>query len=262
MSQSSLPPDDQGYQQAPVPTRPARSIISGITAETPLVTYILLGITVFFYLLQVMAVDFAPGIDQLTLNLMKINSAIDAGQLWRLITPMFLHGSIIHLGFNMYALFIFGPNLERHYGHARFLTLYFLSGFAGNVMSYLFSTAPSLGSSTAIFGLLGAEGVFLYQNRSILGSRAQRALMNLLVIAGVNFMIGLSPGSNLDNWGHFGGLLGGSLFAWYAGPLLQVRGVPPAYYLVDARPKRDVIRAAISIIILFASLAAVAILLL
>ncbi len=96
---------------------------------------------------------------------LKVNELIVQGQYWRLLTPMFLHGDILHLGFNMYALYIFGPSLERYFGHLRFITLFVLSGFAGNVLSFMFSAAPSLGSSTAIFGLLGAEGVFLYRNR-------------------------------------------------------------------------------------------------
>jgi rhomboid protease GluP len=100
---------------------------------------------------------------------MKVNELIIHGQIWRLITPVLLHGSILHLGFNMYALYILGPGLERFYGHWRFLTLYLLAGFAGNVMSFIFSPNPSLGASTAIFGLLGAQGVFLYHNRGIYG---------------------------------------------------------------------------------------------
>ena len=194
------------------------------------------------------------GVDLPAMLGMKENELILSGQLWRLFTPMLLHGSILHLGFNMYALYIFGPGLERHYGHVRFLALFVLSGFAGNVFSFLFTDSPSLGSSTAIFGLLGAEAVFLYQNRKIYGSVGQRALINLVVIAVINLVIGLSPG--IDNWGHIGGLLGGALFAWYAGPLLQVEGVYPYQSLVDQRQKKDVWKAGVSVWLLFGLLAA------
>jgi rhomboid protease GluP len=211
-------------------------------------------VTVLVFILQAASQYILNGVDVPAGLGMKVNSLILDGQLWRLITPMFLHGSILHLGFNMYALYIFGPGLERHYGHWRFLLLYFLSGFAGNVMSFLFSASPSLGSSTAIFGLLGAEGVFLYQNRGIFGSTAQRALGNIITIAVINLVIGLSPG--IDNWGHIGGLLGGTLFAWSAGPRLRVEGIYPAVSVIDDRETGDVLRAGIGVGLLFALLAA------
>jgi rhomboid protease GluP len=141
----------------------------------------------------------------------------------------------------MYALYNIGPQLERHYGHWRYLALYVLSGFAGNVASFVMSPYPSLGSSTAIFGLLGAEGVFLYQNREWFGSGARRALNNVITIAVINLIIGLSPG--IDNWGHMGGLIGGTLFAWLGGPLLRLEGIFPAMSLVDGREQRTVLQA-------------------
>ena len=175
---------------------------------------------------------------------------------------MFLHdtSSILHIGFNMYALYIFGPGLERYFGRTRFLALYLLSGFAGNVGSLMFSTPiPSLGSSTAIFGLMGAQGVFVYQNRELLGAGARRALNNIISIAAINLIIGLSP--QIDNWGHIGGLIGGSLFAWFAGPILRVQGTPPELSLTDEREPGDVVRAGIWVGLLFSFLAAVTILL-
>lgn len=225
-----------------------------LTRDTPVVVYILMGLTVTVFLLQQGSQLLLNGVDLPAALGMKENELILSGQLWRLFTPMLLHGSILHLGFNMYALYIFGPGLEHHYGHARFLALFVLSGFAGNVFSFLFTDSPSLGSSTAIFGLLGAEAVFLYQNRKIYGSVGQRALINLVVIAVINLVIGLSPG--IDNWGHIGGLLGGALFAWYAGPLLQVEGVYPYHSLVDQRQKKDVWKAGVSVWLLFGLLAA------
>jgi rhomboid protease GluP len=158
---------------------------------------------------------------------------------------MFLHGSLIHIAFNMYALYRFGPGLERFYGHVRFLALYFVAGFAGNVVSFAMSSAASLGSSTAIFGLLGAEGVFLYQNRKVFGRQTQQALQQVIMLAVINLAIGLTPG--IDNWGHMGGLIGGVSFAWLAGPLLHVEGIYPTYALVDQRNSRDAWLAALGV---------------
>jgi len=179
----------------------------------------------------------------------KANDWIVRGELWRLITPMFLHGSILHIAFNMYALYLFGPGLERHYGHGRFLVLYFLGGFAGNVVSFALSRSPSLGSSTAIFGLLGAEGVFIFQNRGLFGKRARQAISQVVTIAAINLLIGLTPG--IDNWGHVGGLLGGTAFAWFAGPLLRLEGFPPDFWFVDRREGREVFLAACGVALIF-----------
>lgn len=219
----------------------------------PVITYTLLGLCIGVYLLQ-MATELLLGFDYPAALGLKVNELIIRGQLWRLFTPMFLHGSILHIALNMYALMAFGPGLERYYGHGRFLALYLLSGFAGNVISFQFSAAPSLGSSTAIFGLLGAEAVFLYRNRELFGRSAQRSLVNLITIAVINLVIGMSPG--IDNWGHIGGLLGGSLFAWFGGPTLQVEGMYPDLNLVDVRPSRSVLLAGLGVALLFAILAA------
>jgi rhomboid protease GluP len=188
---------------------------------------------------------------------LKVNELIANGQIWRLFTPMFLHGSIPHFMFNMYALYVFGRTLEPFYGHARFLALYLIGGFAGNVFSMLFTEAPSLGSSTAIFALLGAEGIFLYQNRGLLGGRGRQALTQLITVAVLNLVIGLSPG--IDNWGHIGGLIAGVLFAWFAGPLIEVQGVPPDVSVSDSRESRRVVTTALWVAALFAILAAGAI---
>jgi rhomboid protease GluP len=218
----------------------------------PYVTYTLLAITIIIFILQ-SAGEAMFGFDLVANMGMKVNELILKGEYWRLFTPMFLHGSILHLGFNMYALYIFGPGLERYYGHGRFSLLFFLGGFAGNVFSFMFSASPSLGSSTAIFGLLAAEGVFLYQNQMVFGGVARRALNNIIMIAVVNLLIGLSPG--IDNWGHMGGLLGGAIFAFLGGPILKVEGIAPDLRVIDTRESSDVIRAALIDILIFGSLA-------
>lgn len=226
-------------------------------ADKSPVTYTLLGINVVIYLAQLGSL-YLLGFDLPAELGLKVNELIAQGQLWRLFTPMFLHGSIIHIGFNMYALYVIGRGLERTYGHGRFLTLYILSGFAGNVVSMLFSPNPSLGSSTAIFGLLAAEGIFFFQNRKFYGDTAQKALVNIVSIALVNFIIGLSPG--IDNWGHLGGFLGGLIFAWLGGPLLQVTPVyeeiPPYLRLADARQFQQVILAVLVVVLMFTIAAA------
>ena len=217
------------------------------------VTYTLMGLTILVFLAQLANLTMF-GSDLTALGV-KANDAILGGQLWRFFTPMLLHGSIVHIAFNMYALYSFGRGLERQYGHWRFLALYLLGGFAGNVLSFTFTSADSLGASTSIFGLLGAEAVLLYQNRKLFGKIARRALGEIALIAGVNLMIGFST-TGIDNWGHIGGLVGGTLFAWFAGPLLKVGGLYPNLVLEDQRDTRSVLVAAMLVGAVFAALAA------
>lgn len=187
-----------------------------------MVTYVILGLTVFLYCLQLLSAKFSSGgYDWPMLLGAKINTLILSGQLWRLITPVLLHGSLLHIGFNMYALYVFGPGLERFYGHKRFIVLYLIGAYTGNVLSFLLSSGTSIGASTAIFGLIAAESVFIYRNRMLYGDRARGMLVNMAVIVVINLTLGLQPG--IDNWGHLGGLIGGFIFAWVAGPQFKVQ---------------------------------------
>jgi rhomboid protease GluP len=244
-------PDPQaGYQ-------PARQIQITLPVLAPKVTYAILGFTVFIYILQFLSRGFVGydfnGLDILEHYAARSNDAIRAGQLWRFITPVFLHASPTHIFFNMYALFSIGSFLERQFGHTRLALLYFLCAFSGNVFSFLLSDGYSVGASTAVFGLITAEAVFFYQNRELFGNQARQALGNAAFIIIINLVIGLSPG--IDNWGHVGGLLGGAMFAWFASPRWEVVGIPPALHLEDQRELREIVLGASLVLILFGALA-------
>ncbi len=202
----------------------------------PIATYALVGITIFFYSFQALSKLLFGGADFPAALGAKVNQYIELGQIWRFITPVFLHGSILHIALNMYALFVLGPSLERFYGHLRFLMLYFIGGFCGNVASYIMSTNNSLGASTAIFALILAQAVFVYQNRKYFGSRAKSMLLNMGFIVILNLVLGLSPG--IDNWGHLGGLVGGAIFSWFAGPIMELEGFPPILSMKDKRDNK------------------------
>lgn len=208
----------------------------------PVVTYTIIGLTLLVFALQYISQYLSPArYDWPYLLGAKVNELILQGQVWRLFTPMLLHGSIMHIGFNMYALYVIGTSLERHYGHWRFLTLYLIAGFTGNVLSFVLSPNPSIGASTAVFGLVAAEAVFIYKNRALIGPRSRSMLMNLGLVVLVNLMLGLSPG--IDNWGHLGGLAGGLIFAWAAGPVytMAVSSGTTNFTLLDAHGIKEVI---------------------
>jgi len=182
-------------------------------------SYLLISLSIIFFILQNIS-EWLFGYDLLLFYGAKINQFILQGEIWRFLTPAFLHGSILHLGFNMYALFVIGPALEKKYGSSSFILLYVISAVFGNIFSFLFSSYISLGSSTAIFGLIAAQGVYIYKNRYLLGNAAKPLLTNVLFVIAVNLLLGLSTG--IDNWGHLGGLVGGFLYAWFAGPSFGV----------------------------------------
>lgn len=219
----------------------------------PYAVYTLLGITVGVFLLQNLS-NYLLGGDILEAYGMKVNAYILQGEVWRLITPLFLHASILHILFNMYGLYLFGPTLERAYGHWRFIALYFLSGFAGDVLSFLFTPAASLGASTAIFGLVGAYGIFVYQNRRFLGN-SQAALINIVIVVALNLVYDVVPGSGIDIFGHLGGLAGGLIFAWFGGPLWKVEGLAPDLKVVDSRESLHSQLAGYAVLALFTVLA-------
>jgi len=241
-----------------------RPVRVSLPQSAPYMTYAIMGVTIFVFVLQVLSIfvfgrDF-QGADILESYGALIGSAVHQGQVWRLITPILLHDNsfpFLHIGFNMYALYSLGIGIERTFGPRRFLLLYLLGGFSGNVMSFLISSQKysfSMGASTAIFGLIGAEAIFLIQNRKLFGDRFGGAIRNIIFVVAINlFVIGSLP--FIDNWGHIGGLFGGLMFTWFAGPKWEVEGVPPFLHLADRREARDVITGASVVALVFGALA-------
>ena len=118
---------DTPPESSPTPPESSPPVQSGRAAvrlpqNAPYVTYTILALTILAFLGQ-MATEALFGFDVLAIFGLKVNELIAEGQFWRLFTPMLLHGSLLHIGFNMYALYLFGPRLERYFGHGRFLAL-------------------------------------------------------------------------------------------------------------------------------------------
>jgi rhomboid protease GluP len=167
----------------------------------------------------------------------KVNELVEAGQEWRLFTAMFLHIGVLHLLFNLYALNALGPMVEGYFGHLRFLAIYLLGGLFGSLASYAFSPAPSAGASGAIFGLAGAITVYFLRYRENFGARGRAILQNMLLVIGLNLVLGLGM-SGIDNWGHMGGLVGGAALAF--GLLPRYRApttIQPGSYPLEEEPR-------------------------
>lgn len=175
----------------------------------PYVTYALLGLNIAAYILMtIVGMIFGWDLnEQLFVLGAKVNVLIAHGQYWRLFTAMFLHVGLIHLFFNSYALYIYGPIVEKLYGKARFALIYIISGLFGSLFSYLLSSNAAAGASGAIFGLMGSLLYFRQRRKDtfkrIFGPQ-------LIIIILINLFYGsMQPG--IDNWGHIGGLVGGFL---------------------------------------------------
>lgn len=162
----------------------------------------LIAINIFIFLLTIIPVY---GI-YLRYMGMGINLLIAEGEYWRLITSMFLHSGFAHLLFNMFSLYIFGPELEQLTGKARFLTIYFLSGFMGNVATYLIHdwNYAGLGASGAIYGILGAFAALVYYAKHLLPQLRQ--IIIPIIVIGVILSF-LQP--NVGVTAHLGGLVTG-----------------------------------------------------
>lgn len=171
------------------------------TPKKPYITYALVSINVIIFLLQVL---FPKIMDMFCVWNIGI---IKYGEFYRLFTGMFLHANIIHLLFNMYALFIIGSQLEGFLGRSKYTVVYILSGLMGSLLSVALhnDNFSAVGASGAIFGLMGALLYFGYHYRVYLGSVMQTQIIPIIVI---NLIIGFVS-SGIDNLAHIGGLIGG-----------------------------------------------------
>lgn len=162
------------------------------------VTYALMAICTLIYILQI----FFPSLTALG----AVNGTlVRNGQVYRLITSMFMHGSIWHLLCNMYSLYVIGCATENYFGKKKFLLIYLVSGIIGSMFSCIFNTGWSLGASGAIFGLMGALCYFGYYYRLYMGKALYSEIIPVIVL---NLALSLVV-SNIDFYAHIGGLIGG-----------------------------------------------------
>jgi membrane associated rhomboid family serine protease len=166
------------------------------------------------------------------------------GEYWRLWTVTLLHGSYLHLFFNMYALYLAGSLVEQLYGPRLFAVIYLISAAAGSVGSFLLGgDAPSVGASGAIFGLFGVLLAVSRTHQPVLDRRGQMLMgqigglivLNLLLGFGVNLLGGVGQ---IDNFAHIGGLIAGL----WLGFLLVPGRVPTLGSLWQHPPGSDLVR--------------------
>ena len=182
--------------------------------KKPIVTYTLIFINILVFMAMYL---FGNGSeDSLTLLTFGANYRpliLEFNQYYRLITSSFLHIGILHLLFNMYALYIIGAQIENFYGKFKYLIIYLGSAIFGSLLSICFHDGISAGASGAIFGLLGAMLYFGYHYRLYLGNVLQSQIIPIIIL---NLFLGfITPG--IDNACHVGGLISGIFLAMACG---------------------------------------------
>jgi membrane associated rhomboid family serine protease len=186
----------------PVRRAPGIALATGIAP----ITRALVGINVAIYLVTVVQGPGglnSPG-GHLYVRWVLFGPLVDHGGWYRLVTAMFLHASVLHIAFNMFALWVIGRPVEQYLGPVRYAGLYLVSGLAGSAGALLQAPlAPTVGASGAIFGILGAMVILEWQ---ITGQLAGQAMSLVAINLVISFLIpGISWG------GHVGGLIGGIL---------------------------------------------------
>ncbi|HEV7423546.1 MAG TPA: rhomboid family intramembrane serine protease [Mycobacterium sp.] len=229
-----------GHQCVECVNEGARTVVQPKTAfggrltTKPVVTYVLIAINVAMFVVQTAS----PEVQR---RLVLWTPAIAHGGLYRLLTSAFLHYGVMHLLFNMWALYVVGPQLESWLGRTRFIALYVLSALGGSVLVYLLSpiNAATAGASGAIFGLFGAT--FALARRLNIDVKW---VIGLIVINLAFTFLAPQLGSQPISWqGHVGGLVTGAAIGWV--------------YAYAPRDHRNLIQAGISIVALVAFVALV-----
>ena len=182
------------------------------SSKKSIITYVLMGICILMFIVSNFGTD--------TLTLIKyganVSSLVKSGEVFRLISYMFLHAGIFHLFFNMYSLYIVGPRVEDFYGKWKFLLIYMISGISGGLLSVAMNNdSVSVGASGAIFGLFGALLYFGYNYRGYIGSIIRSQILPIVIY---NLFIGFFI-SGIDMWGHIGGLVGGIITSYVFGTI-------------------------------------------
>jgi membrane associated rhomboid family serine protease len=177
-------------------------------------TYAILGITIAVSLAAAFASDRLLIYQALWLN----KPLVADGEIWRLVTVTLVHGdpsdfvlTLIHLGFNMYALYLVGPNVERLYGPTKFVALYIVAAIGASLSTFAFGDSPlGTGASGAIFGLFGILFLATRLHLPILDAQSRRLAGQVGMLIVINVLIGFSMGI-VDNLAHIGGVIVGVL---------------------------------------------------
>lgn len=187
-------------EEAEASTRSPLTPMGGQVVRDAIVTKVIIGLNAALFVLELVV-----GIDAVISDWGMSPLAVSAGgEWWRMLTAAFLHGSLLHIAFNMFVLWVLGPTLESLFGHVRFVILYLASALGGSIASYAFSplNTISVGASGAVFGLMAAL--------IVAGHHLKRDIRQVVILLAINIVIGfIAP--NIDWRAHLGGAVVGAL---------------------------------------------------
>ena len=181
--------------------------------KKPIITYLIIGINIIMFLLMYLLGNGSEDVYTLVDFGANHSTLVKNGEVYRLITCAFLHIGILHLLFNMYALYIVGTQIENFYGKIKYTIIYLFSALMGSLFSCLFTDGVSAGASGAIFGLFGSLLYFGYHFRVYLGSTIKSEIVPILLL---NFALGFML-DGIDISAHIGGLIGGFIMSMALG---------------------------------------------
>lgn len=186
-----------------------------IKQRKPILTYLLIIINVIIFALMYMYGNGSEDTNTLVNFGANYIPLVKSGEYYRIITSAFLHIGILHLLFNMYALFVIGTQIEYLYGRFKYFFIYIFSAIMGSLFTVALSSSNtvSAGASGAIFGLLGSMLYFGYNYRGYIGNSIINQVIPVILL---NVVIGFTtPG--IGNAAHIGGLIGGYIISMMLG---------------------------------------------
>ena len=182
------------------------------SSKKTLITYFIIAICIVMFIIS----GFGYDVDKLLLFGANYGILVKSGEIYRLVSCMFLHSGFLHIALNMYSLYIIGPKIEDFFGKWKYLVIYLLSGICASLLSIgLNGNVVSVGASGAIFGLFGALLYFGYSYRGYIGTIVKSQIVPIVFY---NLLMGFFlPG--IDISGHIGGLIGGIIVSKLLGTI-------------------------------------------
>lgn len=187
----------------------------------PIISYVLISLNILIFILMYIFGNGSESSETLINFGANYIPLTKSGEYFRLISSAFLHIGVFHILFNMYALYILGPQIESYYGKMKFIIIYLYSAILGSLFTTALSSSNTVaaGASGAIFGLLGSLLYFGYQYRGYIGDVIIKQVMPIIII---NLFIGFTtPG--IGNMAHIGGLIGGYFISMAFGALDETK---------------------------------------
>ncbi|KAK9683228.1 hypothetical protein RND81_10G125100 [Saponaria officinalis] len=151
----------------------------------------------------------------------KVNDLIIVGEWWRLVTPMFLHAGLLHIGLNSWVLLSFGPRVCQGYGAFTFFLIYVLGGISGNFTSFLHTSEPTVGGSGPVFAVIGSWLIYQSQSKDVSTKENSEIMFQKAIIATASTFV-LANFGPIDNWTSLGAAIAGIIYGFLTRQVVEI----------------------------------------